>query len=69
MPRLSFLCTGVTLANFQYVGQSPCLKPQLISVVIEGARLSAHSFKIMFGGPSGQMDFLTLIDCRRDVIS
>ena len=59
----------ISLIGTHVVRQRPCLKPQLISAIIEGARLLAHSFNILFGNPSSPMDFPALIDCRRDVTS
>ena len=51
------------LANFQYVGQSPCLKPQLIStIIIEGAGPLAGSFIIIFSNPPGPIGFRKMIN-------
>ena len=57
------------MAYFLLLRHKPWLNPKLINAVVEGAKTSAHSFKIILGKPLGRTDLLTLMDERRDVTS
>ena len=49
------------MAYFHLLRHKPWLNPKLINTVKEGAKTSAHSFKIILGKPSGPTDLLTLM--------
>ena len=56
-----FLCKGIILATFHFLGTIPCVIDLLIKYVIDRIMLSLDIFKIFTDIPSKPADFLFFI--------